>query len=370
MSSLPSELLDVVVDHLHDEPTPLKACCTVSKSWVPRARKHLFARVEFHVSGSNIGLWKMSFPDPSNSPAHHTCNLSIHGPQTITAADASEDGWIPTFRNVVLLEFSSMSLPSLLQFTVLSPTVRSLRLTDPPRQVFNLVDSFPLLEDLALVYIYQKSAADESDAPWTQPNFTRILNLRTFASPRLVTRRFLDLQGDLHLTEINAEFFNHDAESVTDLVSRCSGTLEGLTITYKGAFPIQLLWLTSTSPLLADITESGMLSLDLSSATNLKHLKLVQTGPSVGWIVRALQTVKSKSIQFIGIYPPITLPEREDVHREWQDLDNLLVQFWISHSIRPRVQYTVGGGKKDLRGRFPSLLPELTRRGLVDLVEI
>ena len=47
--TLPPEILDLIIDHLHDEPATLKTCCVVSKSWVPRTRKHLFALVEFRV---------------------------------------------------------------------------------------------------------------------------------------------------------------------------------------------------------------------------------------------------------------------------------------------------------------------------------
>jgi hypothetical protein len=77
--SLPPEILDFIVDHLRDEPTTLKACCVVSKSWIHRTRKHLFASVEFRAPKSHIELWKKTFPDPSNSPAHHTRSLSIRG---------------------------------------------------------------------------------------------------------------------------------------------------------------------------------------------------------------------------------------------------------------------------------------------------
>ncbi|KAF9789198.1 hypothetical protein BJ322DRAFT_1000595, partial [Thelephora terrestris] len=45
---LPPEILDLVTDNLSDEPSTLKACCLVSKSWVPRTRKHLFASVKFN----------------------------------------------------------------------------------------------------------------------------------------------------------------------------------------------------------------------------------------------------------------------------------------------------------------------------------
>jgi len=70
---LPPEILDLIVDHLHDEPFALRAqleiCCLVSKSWVPRTRKHLFTHLTFddslvERSKSHIELWKRAFPDP------------------------------------------------------------------------------------------------------------------------------------------------------------------------------------------------------------------------------------------------------------------------------------------------------------------
>ncbi|KAF9644814.1 hypothetical protein BDM02DRAFT_3067122, partial [Thelephora ganbajun] len=44
---LPPEILDCIVDFLRDQPETLKQCCLVSKSWVSRARSHLFTNVEF-----------------------------------------------------------------------------------------------------------------------------------------------------------------------------------------------------------------------------------------------------------------------------------------------------------------------------------
>ncbi|KAF9644805.1 hypothetical protein BDM02DRAFT_3066647, partial [Thelephora ganbajun] len=44
---LPPEILDYIVDFLHDTPETLKQCCLVSKSWVSRTRKSLFADIEF-----------------------------------------------------------------------------------------------------------------------------------------------------------------------------------------------------------------------------------------------------------------------------------------------------------------------------------
>ena len=71
---LPPEILDHIIDLLHDEPESLKACCIVSKSWIPRTRKYLFAKVEF---ASVKDFEKETFPDPSNSPAYHTRALFV-----------------------------------------------------------------------------------------------------------------------------------------------------------------------------------------------------------------------------------------------------------------------------------------------------
>ena len=94
--------------------------------------------------------------------------------------------------------------------------------------------------------------------------------------------------------------------------------------------------------------------------------------PNVQWVIAALRTVESKNLEQITVRPDADTFVRtikEPVHQQWHDLDQLLVQFWISHSIRPKVTYETGARRKDMRDCTQSLLPELTRRGLVDLVE-
>ena len=86
----------------------------------------------------------------------------------------------------------------------------------------------------------------------------------------------------------------------------------------------------------------------------------------------ALQTINSKDLREITVRPNsynFRHGVDETIRREWEDLDRLLVQFWTSHSIRPKVTYEPGPRRKDIRVHAPRLLPELTRRGLVDLVE-
>ncbi|KAF8478790.1 hypothetical protein JB92DRAFT_3149561 [Gautieria morchelliformis] len=42
---LSRELIDIVIDHFHDDLPSLRACCLTCRSWVPRARFHIFRNI-------------------------------------------------------------------------------------------------------------------------------------------------------------------------------------------------------------------------------------------------------------------------------------------------------------------------------------
>ena len=103
--------------------------------------------------------------------------------------------------------------------------------------------------------------------------------------------------------------------------------------------------------------------LDLSHAAKLKSVELRFESLSARWIVATLQTAKTefrRVTDFIGVC--FDMVEEVD-HREWQDLDHLLVRLWASHLIVPKLRYVV---TKEARSLVPTLLPELVNRGLVD----
>lgn len=234
-SALPPEILDLVVDHLGDDSATLKTCCLVSKSWISRARLHLFAHVEFDALKCPIGLWTKAFPDPSNSPAHHTRSLSIRGIPVVTATDTGASGWIRTFHGVVSLHLTCLGhedrRASLVPFHGLSPTLRSLRLTLTRFDLFYLICSFPLLEDLAFSP-FPGGGADGWNVPSMSPKLNGSLYLGTVGGVRSVTSRLLDLPDGLHFSSIAVLCLNEDLKSATDLVSACSGNLESLSVHY------------------------------------------------------------------------------------------------------------------------------------------
>ena len=241
---LPPEMLDHIVDLLHDDPETLEQCCLVSESWVPRARKHLFARIGFD-SASHLGLWKKTFPDPSNSPAHYAHTLIVSCPQAFTEVDAEEGGLIRAFSgasqfvvgsDITSLEDSRMPLAL---FHTFSPTLKSLRLARLAlscSQVFNLVRSFPLLEDLTL--ICGDCSLDDDDphesrtvVPSTSPVFTGVLELLLWNGIKDISHQLLSLSGGIHFRGLTLTCSHvEDPLLTTALVGRCSHTLASLRI--------------------------------------------------------------------------------------------------------------------------------------------
>ena len=250
---LPQELLDHVVDLLHDARDALKSCCLVSKSWIPRTRKHLFAHVWFS-SPETLQSWKNTFPDPSTSPARYAETLSIYCPHAVTATDAKEGGWIPTFSRAVRFQ---MDIPwvgidepavSLVPFHGFSPDLKSLRVifsSFPLSCIFGLMDSFPLLEDLSVVTYDRFDSCDGFNGfpatvqPLRPPVFTGFLELLLGMGMGPIASRMLSLSGGLHFRGLKL-LLNHrsDLSLTTALVESCGSTLEFLHVDCRIGTPV------------------------------------------------------------------------------------------------------------------------------------
>jgi hypothetical protein len=241
-SSLPPEILDLIFHHLRDEPITLRACCLVSKSWVPWTRGHLFARVKFH-SSRLFERWMKAFPDPFSSPAHYTralhCSLNL-----FNAAGSDARPWVHSFNRIVELRVMSVgdeSQVSFAQLHGLSPTLRRLKLVRgciSPPQVLDFACSFPLLEDLELSSSpHPKLDTDGWDVPPTSPRLTGSLSMT--GDNRYIMRKLLDLPGGLRFTKITISCPIKNGDLMEQLVSRCSDTLESLRVEYcyPGAYP-------------------------------------------------------------------------------------------------------------------------------------
>ena len=236
---LPPEIFDHIIDFLHNDPDTLKQCCLVSKSWVPRTRKYLFAHIRFQ-SRDSLKLWRKAFPDPTNSPAHHAHTLTL-GRALI---DARDGRWIRGFSHVERLGFvlpgpthSTIHIPfaTLLR---LSSTVKCLFVTFnvPHPHMFNLIRSLPLLEDLTLsghdiILTNTGFGAIQAPIKSASPPLTGCLELYLFEGETLeTTRQLLALPGGLHPRKLRLWCGGDDPIWVGQLVAACSDTVEHLEI--------------------------------------------------------------------------------------------------------------------------------------------
>ena len=345
---LPPEILDLVVDHLHHERTTLRTCCLVSKSWVSRAQSHIFADISFW-SRESIKFWMKAFPDPSNSPAHHTRSLRISALAVASVASQDARPWLRSFQLVVTL------------------SVDGHRMDGGFSEVIDLICSFPLLEDLFLWFSASDNSVDHDwDTPSPSPKLNGTLLLKRGGSC-LIIPRLLRLPGGLHFTQIQVSCPVDDSGSIPDLVLRCSDTLESLHIRY---YPIRAFSPTlAADTYLIATTVSGTSRkpspLDLSKATRLKNVDFQSNVADIQWITKSLGSAGFESLRKAKITAslPINFADQIEgvLHRELVDLDRLLVELWTLRSVALWVRCENAGGR--------NLLPEITSREGVRLLE-
>jgi hypothetical protein len=58
----------------------------------------------------------------------------------------------------------------------------------------------------------------------------------------------------------------------------------------------------------------------------------------------------------------------EEAYGRWMDLDHILVQLWALHVVRVKV-YSAEGKEGEKCEFIRELLPEITKRGVIDLVD-
>jgi len=240
--NLPPELLDHIVDFLSDSRTALRICCLVSKSWIPRTRRHLFANIRFDTV-EMLRLWRKTFPDPSTTPARYAKALIVGCIEAVIAADAEAGGWIRGFSSAERLEliaYPNGSEISPLAFHGFSPIVKSLCLnlyTISPSQIFDLTLSFPLLQDLTVI-VNDVKPIDGNDPSQLStvvqsPNqpMTGILDLSQCRWMGSVANRLLSLPGGIHFWKLALKWSRpEDISLAKALVEECSHTLEHIKI--------------------------------------------------------------------------------------------------------------------------------------------
>ena len=103
--------------------------------------------------------------------------------------------------------------------------------------------------------------------------------------------------------------------------------------------------------------------IDLSKATKLQDVEFQCKESNVQWIAAALHTAGSKIIHQVSIgHEAFSYVSRQ----ECSDLDSSLVHLMTSHPLRLKIVHE----PMDVpEGAVAYLLPQITKRGVVDVVE-
>ena len=199
-------------------------------------------------------MWEEAFPDPSTSPAHYARALLVRYPHVITAAGAEAGSLIASFSSAEHLQLGGPGArvyvwaDGLTYLHAFSPAVKSLRVNFsnlPFPHFFDLILSFPLLEDLTVIDCShdEESIDNGGDTSDGLSTVVRPANLPTFAgSLKLLMRngmgpivhRLLPLPSGIHFRKLTVGWeCDEDTPLTTALVEGCSRTLEYLEISYK-----------------------------------------------------------------------------------------------------------------------------------------
>ena len=132
-------------------------------------------------------------------------------------------------------------------------------------------------------------------------------------------------------------------------------------------------YLTLTSRLVHSESEA---SIDLSKAPRLRSVIFRAESWPVGWITAALRTITPGNLDIreisIDVHGWLVGFDRRTIGEadfgQWWDLDRVLVQLWESRSIHPRIWHAgLGGEVHNTESCIQCLLPEATKRGIIDL---
>lgn len=226
---LPQELLDEIMDHLADDSISLRRCSTAARTFVSSCRRHLFSRVVFRPH--NLPTWKITFPDPSNSPAAYTREMRIH-----LASDAPPqlEEYMPYFSNVRDLTLIGgrcenrewISTIGKLPISIRSLTMKFVSVTNV--QVLEIMEQLPNLDDFSLCTFKGVGFSDEAGEILRGKYGGKLDLLLMDAS---IVRSLLKAPEGLGFKSIKA-FCNtgDDFPAYADLVATCRDTLSELDI--------------------------------------------------------------------------------------------------------------------------------------------
>lgn len=240
-ADLPQELIDIVLDNLHDDQRSLRQCSLVCKAWVPRCRSYIFEHI--YLKSEDVDRWRRMMeasPEYSNLVRSFTRSFLRRNVEVLRISSSPENNVIPfqmlsQFSNLLTIDarrfslegypndFLSLKLPSVKSLIVYSLTGES------SHQILQFLSIFPGLSRLEISLHWRTS----STADATFPNLPKLKHLRMFINNnagfefgRLLTK----FSATKALQYFHATTSTPEDGSLNGLIASCASTLTSLHI--------------------------------------------------------------------------------------------------------------------------------------------
>lgn len=312
--SLPFELVDMIIGHVHDDPPALASCSLVCRDWLVPARHYLFSKTKLGPKNAR------RFADVISSPFSTIIPWIRH----LDAKDNYENsGWLtevfPTL--ICLTSVTTISITSSCDTPLTQQTLRALCSFENLIELVLVDCAFGDFEEVqALICSFPHLQRLHLDGAWPAPRGTGSTTIRP--PPAL---RELYLRGEM--THVLGWFLTL---SPVPLVQHL--VLHGLSATqltsvnrYLQALGPALTHLTL--PPFNSVYQCLYRGLDLSNNCHLQYIKLMIDCDSVNlaFAKQILSRVDSPRIAELEL-SFYSLRQTQQNHSDWEELDCLLTQ--------------------------------------------
>ncbi|KDQ06699.1 hypothetical protein BOTBODRAFT_192913 [Botryobasidium botryosum FD-172 SS1] len=380
---LPSELIDLIIDHLHDEKPTLKICALVCRDWVAPSRFHLFRSIRLYQNGVGrfISLCDSPlstiFSAKTSSFLFATNAIAAGAPAVHQRENKSGLNRLLTWRSLdgqktlatVLPQLGTLILGYIGWWTLSASaketlaqfeSLRELRIRgvvfETRDQFLTLLGTFPNLEVLSMSRCYFRSSEATANSRDPSLNIAHLPRLHTISISDLGDESAAMADAiallpchslrvlDLHIAYISTfELTRGAAIVIGRLVASAGPSLEAFSVklTYRGDF------------------DTCFELIDLTKNTSLQRISLgIEEDGCVLSILQRLTGPTTSSKSFIPTLQSLDIEDLTTLSIDWETLDMLLQHPYFSALSELRYIVSADFYNEDVIGqRFFTGLP-------------
>ncbi|KAF9024089.1 hypothetical protein BDZ89DRAFT_139020 [Hymenopellis radicata] len=231
---LPQELIDNIIDHLHDSPRDLKTCSLVSHSFYPRSHFHLFQCVD--VSSAEVAQRFFTHMSPETRAIIRSLTLSETHRHNFPAQ------WPQIPMMLQYLHLDRLVLKKV-DLRILKTSLSGLRITslvtrscafDSLSELRSMPWSLPSLTTLIVLFPHFDNLSDRDN---DSPSRKSALSTLTTTECALLSPLFLTNLHDLRRLNISLWFSRQDIQRLAHVIQAVCASLRHLSLEMEGNPP-------------------------------------------------------------------------------------------------------------------------------------